>query len=103
LPFAGARYVLLAALPGYTSFLNGVERDHGVDFSAGLPAGYEVLGALLGAVIERGPPEFELANLGGVAVFAVAPADALEPQGQAVLDRFRAAYREFAVVREDRK
>jgi hypothetical protein len=102
-PVAGPRYLLLADISGYTSFLNGVERDHGVDFSAGLPAGYEVLGALLGAVIERVQPAFEIAKLEGDAVFAVAPADALDTQGQAVLDRLRAAYRDFAVVREDRK
>src|SRR4029078_8925377 len=99
LPFAGARYVLLAALPGYTSFLNGVELAHGVDFSAGLPAGYEVLGALLGAVNDGVQPAFEIAKLEGDAVSAVAPAAALDTRGPAVLDRLRAAYRDFAVVR----
>jgi hypothetical protein len=102
-PVAGPRYLLLADISGYTSFLNGVERDHGVDFSAGLPAGYEVLGALLGAVIEGVQPAFEIAKLEGDAVFAVAPADALDTQGQAVLDRLRAVYRDFAAVREERK
>jgi hypothetical protein len=102
-PVAGVRYLLLADISGYTGFLNGVERAHGVDFSAGLPAGYEVLGALLGAVIEGIQPAFEIAKLEGDAVFAVAPADALDTQGQAVLARLRAAYRDFAAVREDRK
>ena len=100
---AGPRYLLLADISGYTSFLNGVERSHGADFSEGLPAGYEVLGALLGAVIEGVQPTFEIAKLEGDAVFAVAPADALDLEGQAVLDRLRAAYRAFAEVREERK
>ena len=100
---AGPRYLLLADISGYTAFLNGVERDHGVDFSEGLPAGYEVLGALLGAVIDAVQPAFEIAKLEGDAVFAVAPANRLEHQGAAVLDRLRAAYRAFDVVREDRK
>ena len=102
-PVAGPRYLLLADISGYTAFLNGVERDHGVDFSAGLPAGYEVLGALLGAVIEGVQPTFEIAKLEGDAVFAVAPADAVDLGGQAVLDRLRAVYRAFASVREERK
>ena len=100
---AGPRYLLLADISGYTAFLNGVERSHGVDFSAGLPAGYEVLGALLGAVIEGVQPTFEIAKLEGDAVFAVAPADGLDLQGKAVLDRLRAVYRSFADVREERK
>ena len=102
-PIAGPRYLLLADISGYTAFLNGVERSHGVDFSAGLPAGYEVLGALLGAVIEGVQPTFEIAKLEGDAVFAVAPAEALDLEGQAVLDRLRAVYRAFASVREERK
>jgi hypothetical protein len=97
------RYLLLADLSGYTAFLNGVEQAHGVDFSAGLPAGYEVLGALLDAVIEGVQPAFEIAKLEGDAVFAVAPAGGLDGQGDAVLDRLRAVYRAFSSVREERK
>jgi hypothetical protein len=97
------RYLLLADISGYTAFLNGVEQAHGVDFSAGLPAGYEVLGALLDAVIEGVQPVFEIAKLEGDAVFAVAPAEGLDGQGDAVLERLRAVYRAFAVVREERK
>jgi hypothetical protein len=100
---AGPRYLLLADISGYTAFLNGVERDHGADFSEGLPAGYTVLGDLLNVVIEGVQPAFEIAKLEGDAVFAVAPADRLEGQGQVVLDRLRAVYRAFDVVREDRK
>jgi len=102
-PVAGPCYLLLADISGYTGFLNGVERAHGVDFSDGLPAGYEVLGALLGVVIEGLRPAFEIAKLEGDAVFAVAPAEDLDLQGQAVVDRLRAAYRDFAIVREERK
>jgi class 3 adenylate cyclase len=102
-PVAGPHYLLLADISGYTAFLNGVEREHGEDFSAGLPAGYEVLGALLGVVIDGVQPAFEIAKLEGDAVFAVAPADGLDHEGQAVLARLRAVYRAFDVVREERK
>lgn len=102
-PVASQRYLLLADISGYTAFLNGVEQAHGVDFSSGLPAGYEVLGALLDAVIEGVQPAFEIAKLEGDAVFAVAPAEDLDGQGKAVLDRLRAVYRAFSVVREDRR
>ena len=102
-PVAGPRYLLLADISGYTAFLNGVEVSHGVDFSDGLPAGYEVLGALLGVVIDGVQPAFEIAKLEGDAVFAVAPAGGLDLQGQAVLDRLRAVYRAFDMVREERK
>ena len=102
-PVAGLRYLLLADLSGYTSFLKGVEEAHGVDFSSGLPAGYEVLGALLDAVIEGVQPAFEIAKLEGDAVFAVAPAEGLDGQGEAVLDRLRSVYGAFSAVREDRK
>jgi hypothetical protein len=102
-PVAGERYLLLADISGYTAFLNGVEQAHGVDFSLGLPAGYEVLGALLDAVVEGVQPAFEIAKLEGDAVFAVAPAKGLDGQGEAVLDRLRAVYRAFSVVRADRQ
>jgi hypothetical protein len=100
---AGTRYLLLADISGYTSFLSGVEQAHGVDFSEGLPAGYEVLGALLDVVVDGLRPAFDLAKLEGDAVFAVAPAERLDGQGEAVLDRLRAVYRAFAAVREERK
>ena len=36
---AGDRYLLLADISGYTAFMASVERAHGVDFGAGIPAG----------------------------------------------------------------
>lgn len=102
-PVAGQRYLLLADISGYTAFLNGVEQAHGVDFSAGIPAGYEVLGSLLDAVVDGVQPTFDIAKLEGDAVFGVAPAERLDGDGEAVLDRLRAAYRAFSVVREDRR
>lgn len=99
-PVAGQRYLLLADISGYTAFLNGVEEAHGVDFSSGIPAGYEVVGALLDTVVEGLQPAFDIAKLEGDAVFAVAPAESLDGQGGAVLDRLRAVYNAFDVVRE---
>lgn len=99
-PIAGQRYLLLADISGYTAFLNGVERAHGVDFSSGIPAGYEVVGALLDAVVEGLQPAFDIAKLEGDAVFAVAPAEDLDGHGEAVLDLLRAVYSAFDVVRE---
>jgi hypothetical protein len=101
-PVAAQRYLLLADISGYTAFLNAVEEAHGVDFSAGLPAGYEVLGTLLDTVVDGVQPAFDIAKLEGDAVFGVAPAERLDGDGEAVLDRLRAVYRAFAVVRADR-
>ena len=44
---AGERYLLLADISGYSGFMTGVELEHGVDFGAGIPAAYSVLGDLL--------------------------------------------------------
>ena len=82
---ASDHYLLLADISGYTSFMSGVEVAHGVDFSGGIPAGYSVLGALLDAVVDGVQPDFEVAKLEGDAVFAVAPAGALDAHGEAVL------------------
>jgi class 3 adenylate cyclase len=92
---AGERYLLLADISGYTGFMAGVEQEHGVDFSAGIPAAYAVLGALLNAVIEGLEPDFTLVKLEGDAVFAAAPAASLDGQGDRVLETIRATYRAF--------
>jgi hypothetical protein len=92
---AGERYLLLADISGYTGFMAGVEQEHGIDFSAGIPAAYSVLGALLDAVIEGVAPDFALVKLEGDAVFAAAPAAGLDGQGDRILEKLRATYRAF--------
>jgi len=90
-PEAGDQYLLLADISGYTAFLASVEQAHGVDFSDGIPAGYSVLGELLGSVIEGVEPEF-----------AVAPAADLDDRGDETLVRLRAIYGIFQARREER-
>ena len=92
---AGERYLLLADISGYTAFMAGVEQIHGVDFSAGIPAAYSVLGVLLDSITEGVGPEFSLVKLEGDAVFAVAPAATLDGQGDRVLEKLRAMYQVF--------
>ena len=92
---AGERYFLLADISGYTGFMTGVERAHGVDFSAGIPAAYAVLGDLLGAVSDGVEPDFEVVKLEGDAVFAAAPAARLDGLGARVLDKLKATYGAF--------
>lgn len=94
------RYLLLADISGYTAFMSSVEQAHGVDFGAGIPAGFAVLGELLDAVIKGVQPAFEVAKLEGDAVFAVAPAASLDGRGEAVLRQLRAAYQAFRDRRE---
>jgi len=94
-PAAGERYLLLADISGYTGFMAGVEREHGVDFSEGIPAAYSVLGALLDTVIEGLNPDLALVKLEGDAVFAAAPAVSLDGQGERVLVKLEVMYRAF--------
>jgi hypothetical protein len=75
---AGERYLLLADISGYSGFMTGVEMAHGVDFGAGIPAAYSVLGDLLDVVIRGVEPDFALVKLEGDAVFAAAPAAGLD-------------------------
>jgi class 3 adenylate cyclase len=96
---AGQRYLLLADISGYTGFMTGVEQEHGVDFSAGVPAAYSVLGALLDTVIRGVEPDFSLVKLEGDAVFAAAPAARLDGQGDRVLDDLGTMYRAFVESR----
>ncbi|HEY4634676.1 MAG TPA: DUF2652 domain-containing protein [Candidatus Limnocylindrales bacterium] len=72
-----------------------VEQAHGVDFSAGIPAAYSVLGALLNAVISGVEPDFTLVKLEGDAVFAVAPAASLDGEGDRVVGNLRTMYESF--------
>ena len=92
---AGERYLLIADISGYTGFMNDVELAHGVDFSAGIPAAYSVLGALLDGVIAGGQPDFALVKLEGDAVFAAAPAGRLDGQGERVLEKLGQLYGTF--------
>jgi class 3 adenylate cyclase len=96
---AGERYLLLADISGYTSFMAGVEREHGADFSAGVPAAYSILAALLDSVIHGIAPEFTLVKLEGDAVFAAAPASNLDGMGDQVLEKLGATYVAFTDAR----
>lgn len=98
-PPAAERYLLLADISGYTGFMAGVEQEHGADFSAGIPAAYSVLGALLDAVIVGLEPAFALVKLEGDAVFAAAPVPGLDGDGQRVLGIIAATYRAFVDAR----
>ena len=92
---AGVRYLLLADISGYTGFMAGVEQEHGVDFSSGIPAAYGVLGALLNTVVEGVEPDFAVVKLEGDAVFAAAPAARLDGEGGRVLEEIGATYEAF--------
>ena len=94
-PAAGERYLLLADISGYTGFMTGVEVEHGADFSAGIPAAYAVLGALLDSVVQGVEPDFALVKLEGDAVFAAAPAARLDGHGEAVLAQVHRMYAAF--------
>ena len=96
---AGERYLLLADITGYTGFMTGVEGAHGVDFSAGIPAAYAVLGGLLDTVIEGVAPDFTLVKLEGDAVFAVVTAVDLDGQGDRVVEKLMVMYRSFIQAR----
>src|SRR5574340_1652356 len=86
-PPAGERYLLLADISGYTGFMAGVEEAHGVDFSGGIPAAYGVLGALLDSIVVGLSPDLGVVKLEGDAVFAAAPAAALDAQGAPIIAR----------------
>jgi class 3 adenylate cyclase len=96
---AGERYLLLADISGYTGFMSGVEEEHGVDFSGGIPAAYAVLGDLLDAVVEGVKPDLALVKLEGDAVFAAAPAPGLDGRGDRVLETIHGTYRAFIDAR----
>jgi class 3 adenylate cyclase len=100
-PAAGERYLVLADISGYTSFMNGVELAHGIDFTDGIPGAYPILAALLDSVVVGLAPDFALVKLEGDAVFAVAPAPRLDGQGDRVLDTVGATYRAFIDARTD--
>jgi hypothetical protein len=94
------RYLLLIDISGYTRFLAGVEQTHGEDFSAGLPAGYRVLGDLIQGVIDGLPPDFELVKVEGDAVFGTAPAERVDGHGTEIIEALGAIYRTFSARRD---
>jgi hypothetical protein len=100
---AAEGYFLLADISGYTSFLQGVEQAHGVDLSAGMPAGYEIIGALLDAIVDALKPTFEVAEIEGDAIFAFGDADTVDANGQAIVEQLRATYNAFRDAREHAK
>jgi class 3 adenylate cyclase len=97
----GQEYLLLADISGYTGFMVGVEHAHGVDFSGGIPPGYELLGALLDAVMTGVQPEFSIAKLEGDAVFAVSPTTTLDGRGDALIEQLQDVYRAFVLRRTE--
>src|SRR6187455_1205710 len=105
---ASEQYFLIADISGYTAFLGAVEQTHGLDFSLGIPAGYEILGALLDVVVEGIQPAFSVAKIEGDAVFGVASATDLEAGAGSLLaglrhaaDRFREVKVEQAAIATD--
>jgi hypothetical protein len=98
---AAERYLLLADISGYTGFLSSVEVAHGVDFSGGVPAGYEVLAALLDAVVRAVQPDLEVVKLEGDAVFAIASAGRFDGHGAEMLERLRGIQQAFREAQRD--
>jgi hypothetical protein len=96
---ASEQYFLLADISGYTAFLANVERTHGLDFSHGIPAGYEILGALLDVVVQGIQPTFSVAKVEGDAVFGVAPAADLDAASGSLLGLFRGVVERFHDVK----
>ena len=96
---AGERYLLIADISGFTGFMASVEEAHGVDFSGGIPTAYSLLGALLDSVATGVEPDFQLVKLEGDAVFACAPAAALDGRGDAVVERLQQMYERFRTAR----
>jgi hypothetical protein len=105
---ASEQYFLLADISGYTAFLGSVEQTHGLDFSHGIPAGYEILGALLDVVVQGIQPAFTVVKVEGDAVFGVTAATKLDADSgslldvlRGVVDRFHEVKREQAVKASD--
>jgi hypothetical protein len=96
---ASERYYLLADISGYSAFLANVEQTHGLDFSHGIPAGYEILGALLEVVVQGIRPTFDIAKLEGDAVFGVATVEDLDADAGSLLDVLRDVVGRFHEVK----
>lgn len=95
---AADRYLILADISGYTAFLAGIEDTHGLDFSPGVPAGYEIIAALLDVVVDGLQPTFGIAKIEGDAVFGTALVAVLDGAGEELLTRLRAINAAFRDV-----
>lgn len=98
---ASERYYLLADISGYSAFLASVEQAHGVDFSLGIPAGYEILGALLDVVVQGLQPAFAIAKVEGDAVFGVAAVTELDAVSASLLGSLRSVVAQFREVQRE--
>src|SRR3954466_3289231 len=96
---ASEQYFLLADISGHSAFLAGVEETHGVDLSHGIPAGYELLGALLDVVVQGIQPTFAVVKVEGDAVFGVAAAAELDAGSGSLLATLRDVVDRFHEVK----
>jgi class 3 adenylate cyclase len=95
-------YLLLADISGYTGFMTGVGEAHGFDYAAdGIPLGYEVMSALLNALVAGLGSPFSVVKFEGDAVFAVAPADQLDGRAGDLLAILADTYRRFITARTE--
>jgi class 3 adenylate cyclase len=94
-------YLLLADISGYTGFMSKVGDAHGVDFTQGIPPGFELMGELLDSVAGALRSPFSVAKFEGDAVFAVAPGAALDGRGSEMLAILGDTYRRFVTTRTE--
>jgi hypothetical protein len=79
-------FLVLADISGFTAFVTATELEHGA----------EVTGVLLDGVMEALAPPFEIQELEGDAVFALAPDDADTTADRALLEAFNRAFAVFS-------
>src|SRR3954463_6269480 len=79
--------------------MSGVEQEHGIDFSEGIPAAYSILGDLLDSVVQGVMPDLALVKLEGDAVFAAAPAAGRCGRGDRPLETIHGTSRSFIDAR----
>src|SRR5215510_6102477 len=79
-------FLVLADISGFTAFVTATELEHGA----------EVTGVLLDGVMAALAPPFEIQELEGDAVFALASDEAREAQDQALLEAFNRAFTAFS-------
>jgi hypothetical protein len=83
-------FLVLADISGFTAFVTATELEHGA----------EVTGVLLAGVMEALAPPFEIQELEGDAVFALAPDDA-EAVDRGLLEAFNRAFETFSERQRD--